>query len=351
MKLVKIVGGTYMGQSVDATLPLIKAHKRGKKGIFVTVDTRSIFDHDRPESRVRVPSEVHLTYFSGSLDDVTVRTNDTVDAPADVTEADLVPRRVETEEEAMARIRSRFEIIDTMTHAIAKGVVRGLIISGPPGVGKSFGVERILEEYEAMNKLSNLPNNVQIVKGAMTPIGLYQTLYDASSPGSILVFDDCDSVLFDDVCLNMLKAVLDSGKKRIVSWKSESHVLRAAKIPDRFEFRGGCVFITNVSFAHVRSKKLAEHLNALMSRCHYIDLEMDTQSDCFLRIRQIVGDGMLAEYEFGHEGEQEIVQYMHDNARNLREVSLRQVLKIADLRRMLPTTWRDVAEVTCMKRH
>ena len=28
--------------------------------------------------------------------------------------------------------------------------------------------------------------------------------------GDILVFDDCDSVLFDETCLNMLKAVLDS---------------------------------------------------------------------------------------------------------------------------------------------
>jgi len=91
----------------------------------------------------------------------------------------------------------------------------GLIVSGPPGVGKSFGVEKILDEYEAMHKLAGgKAPRTEIVKGSMTPIGLFQTLYNNSQEGNILVFDDCDSILFDEVCLNMLKAVLDSGKKR-----------------------------------------------------------------------------------------------------------------------------------------
>jgi len=354
LKLVKIMNGSYMNQPVhDVTLPFIKAPKAGKKGLFITVDTRSIFGHDRPESRVHINSEDSVEYLDGTVDDVSV-----AQIPAERAAMSAVPRamaavkRDETPEQAMDRIRERFDIIDTMTHAVAKGVVRGLIVSGPPGVGKSFGVEKILEEYEAINKLSGeTTTNTEIVKGAMTPIGLYQTLYDNSSNGSILVFDDCDSVLFDEVCLNMLKAVLDSGKKRIISWKSESNALRRDKIPDRFEFKGGCVFITNVSFAHVRSKKIADHLQALMSRCHYIDLELDSVEDRFLRIKQIVGDGMLDEYNFGPEGDAEVIDFMLEKASLLREISLRQVLKIADLRKMAPGSWRNMAEATCMRRN
>ena len=164
------------------------------------------------------------------------------------------------------------------------------------------------------------------------------------------MFDDCDSILFDEVCLNMLKAVLDSGKKRYISWKAESQALRREGIPDRFEFKGGCIFITNVNFEGVRSKKIKDHLEALMSRCHYIDLGMDTTADKFLRINQIVRDGMLKEYKFTKELEKEIIDFMVLKSARLREISLRMVLKIADLAQMSPKTWKELAESTCMTR-
>jgi hypothetical protein len=121
-------------------------------------------------------------------------------------------------------------------------------------------------------------------------------------------------------------------------------------VPDRFDFEGGCVFITNVNFENVRSKKIRDHLDALMSRCHYMDLEMDSVSDRFLRINQIVNDGMLNEYDFGDEGNQEVVDFMIEKSARLREISLRMVLKIADLKKMSPDTWKGLAESTCMKR-
>jgi len=265
-----------------------------------------------------------------------------------VVEQDAKPE--ETDEEAMNRIAGRFKILDDMSDAVANGVVRGLIISGPPGVGKSFGVEKVLDEYDAMSKLSGEGTRTEIVKGSMTPIGLFQTLYHNSSEGNILVFDDCDSVLFDEVCLNMLKATLDSGKKRTITWKAESSTLRREGIPDRFDFRGGCIFITNVNFENVKSKKIKDHLAALMSRCHYIDLEMDSERDRFLRINQIVRDGMLDEYNFGEQGNKEVVDFMVEHAKRLREISLRMVLKIADLRKMAEDNWKNLAEATCMKR-
>jgi hypothetical protein len=258
-------------------------------------------------------------------------------------------KKKETPEQAMDRIKGRFEVLDKMTDAVANGNVRGLIVSGPPGVGKSFGVETILDEYEAMAKLSG-QSRTEMVKGAMTPIGLFQTLFNNSNAGDILVFDDCDSILFDEVCLNMLKAVLDSGKKRTITWKAESNVLRREGIPERFDFKGGCIFITNVNFENVRSKKIKDHLDALMSRCHYLDLGMDSTSDKFLRINQIVRDGMLKEYGFSKEFEKEIIDFMVLKSARLREISLRMVLKIADLAKMDFDNWKSIAESTCMRR-
>jgi hypothetical protein len=346
---VRIKSGTYRNSPIiDTVLPIVKPLNFGKKGKFITVNATSLLGPDKAAIRVLVESEEDLEYVTTD-GEPTAAPSLIVSNKAPVVVKSAKP--VETVEEAMDRIRKRFAILDQMTDAVANGVVRGLIVSGPPGVGKSFGVEKILEEYDMMHKLSGgkVPRT-EIVKGAMTPIGLYQTLFNNSQEGNILVFDDCDSILFDEICLNMLKAVLDSGKKRTISWKSESNALRREGIPDRFEFKGGCIFITNVNFENVRSKKIQDHLEALMSRCHYIDLEMDSVEDRFLRINQIVRDGMLAEYDFGEVGEQEVVDFMVEKSARLREISLRMVLKVADLKKMAPTNWKDLAENTCMKR-
>jgi hypothetical protein len=338
---VKIVEGTYRNAPiVDTVFPLVKPAQYGKKGMFVTVDASKVLGPAKKAIRVLVEGPECVEYMPAE------------DLPegAEPVVAEEAQQEPETEEQALDRIKRRFDILDEMTDAVANSVVRGLIVSGPPGVGKSFGVERILDEYDAMAKLSGKPPRTEIVKGSMTPIGLFQTLYMNSNEGDILVFDDCDSILFDEVCLNMLKAVLDSGKKRTISWKSESAALRREGIPDRFDFKGGVIFITNVNFENVRSKKIQDHLAALMSRCHYIDLEMDGVSDRFLRINQIVRDGMLDDYDFGDEGNKEVVDFMVLKSARLREISLRMVLKIADLKQMSPDTWKELAESTCMKR-
>jgi DNA-binding NarL/FixJ family response regulator len=126
--------------------------------------------------------------------------------------------------------------------------------------------------------------------------------------------------------------------------------LRSEGIPDKFEFKGGAIFITNIKFENVRSKKLQDHLAALESRCHYIDLQMDTDREKVLRIKQITADGMLDSYEFEPIAKDEIIEFMDTNRERLRELSLRTVLKIADLRKSFPVQWKDMAEVTVMRR-
>jgi hypothetical protein len=256
----------------------------------------------------------------------------------------------ETDAEIVERLRERFEILKQMTIAVKQGDVRAMIVSGPPGVGKSFGVEEVLSKDGLFDTLGARKPRYEIVKGAMSALGLYAKLYEFSDPKSVLVFDDCDSILMEDLSLNILKGALDSSKKRYIAWNTDSRLLRSEGIPDRFEFKGAAIFITNIKFEHVKSKRLRDHLDALESRCHYIDLQMDTEREKILRIRQIVGDGMLDEYEFEPVVVDEIVQFIDANKTRLRELSLRMVLKIADLRKSFPTTWTAMAKTTCMKR-
>ena len=257
----------------------------------------------------------------------------------------------ETDAEIIERLRGRFEILDDMTRAVKAGKVRAMIVSGPPGVGKSFGVEKVLEKHDVFANVAqdSKLKKYEVVKGAMSALGLYAKLFSYKDAKSILVFDDCDSVLLDDLSLNILKAALDPSSKRMIHWNTDSHALRREGIPDSFEFKGGAIFITNIKFDNVRSKKLRDHLEALESRCHYLDLTIDTEREKILRIKQIVSDGMLDKYELSTEAKQEVVDFIDANKSNLRELSLRMVLKIADLRVSFADRWQAMARVTCMR--
>ena len=256
----------------------------------------------------------------------------------------------QTDAEILARLNERFEILTEMTKAVKRGDVRAMIVSGPPGVGKSHNVEAVLQKDGLFDTLGERKPKFEVVKGAMSSIGLYKKLYEFSDSKHVLVFDDCDDILQDELSLNILKGALDSGSKRYISWNTDSRILRSEGIPDRFEFKGAAVFITNIKFEHVRSKKLRSHLDALESRCHYMDLEMDTQREKMLWIHNIVEKGMLDRYEFEDAVRAEVLEFINVNKDRLRELSLRMVLKIADLRRAFPKSWTSMAQTTCMRR-
>jgi len=259
----------------------------------------------------------------------------------------------ETDAEIIERLRERFEILDDMTRAVKAGKVRAMIVSGAPGVGKSFGVERVLGKHELMAQVAGDEKlkKYEIVKGAMSAIGLYSKLYQYSGEKNILVFDDCDSVLLDDLSLNILKAALDTSKKRNIHWNTDSRLLRSEGVPNSFEFKGGAIFITNINFQNIKSKKLQDHLAALESRCHYIDLTIHTEREKMLRIKQIVGDGMLEDYDFDEAQTRELVEFIDQNKKRLRELSLRTVLKCADLMRSFTEgdKWKRVAQISLMR--
>ena len=261
--------------------------------------------------------------------------------------------RNETDEDILTRLRERFEILDDMTRAVKKGDVRAMIVTGPPGVGKSYGVERVLSKHDVF---ANVAQNeklkkYEVVKGAMSALGLYAKLYEFRAKKNILVFDDCDSVLLDDLSLNILKAALDTSKRRTIHWNTDSRLLKNEGVPNKFDFEGGAIFITNIKFDNVKSKKLRDHLEALESRCHYLDLTIDTEREKMLRIKQVVREcGMLDGYDFDDVAKDTLLDFVDHNKKKLRELSLRTVLKIADLKRSMPSNWRAVAEVTCMRR-
>ena len=330
---VRLKEGTYKirGKDVDLAgmvFPLVEGYKVGTQGGYITVDGGAVAGF--PDRNIKIK----VTDANCFEDNVKAK----------------VTKREETDEETIERLRERFDMLEDMTKATKRGDVRAMIVSGPPGVGKSHGVEKVLGKHELIAQLGDRPAKYEVVKGAMSAIGLYCKLYKHADKDNVLVFDDCDSVFSDELSLNILKAALDSKKNRKICWNTDSFKLRNEGVPDSFNFAGSAIFITNIKFDNVKSKKMRDHLEALESRCHYIDLTIDTDREKMLRIKQITKDGMLDEYQLGEHVVDEIVDYMESNKTKLRELSLRTVLKIADLAKAFPQKWEAMAENTVMKR-
>ena len=338
MTQVQILNGTYRKQNVSGvTFPLVRDFQTDAKGGNVVVANNGVFPGMPEQIRIRVDSIDDIKFVGERVS----KSDNVVEFKTAV--------QTETDEEIMERIEQRFNILDDMTKAAIAGDIRAMIVTGPPGVGKSYGVEYQLEKAGLFDTLGQRKVKYEVIKGAMTPIGLYCTLYKHSDPRNVLVFDDCDSILLDDIALNILKAALDSGKKRRIHWNSDSSMLRREGVPDCFDFKGSVIFITNLKFDHLKSKKLQDHLDALQSRCHFLDLTLNTTRDKILRIKQIFRKGdLFQDYDFTPEQGEEIVQFMQDNHARMREISLRMALKLADLTKV-SANWKALAENTCMK--
>lgn len=291
-------------------------------------------EHQPHARRIMLAEAMGVDPESISLDDV--RAGKPVNVPH------------ETDEEIVAKLTERFEIIRDLTVGATTGETRACIISGPAGIGKSYTVEEVLRDWNPDNDCYST------IKGYVKATGLYKMLWSRREHGQVLVFDDADQIFFEDTALSLLKAVCDTTETRVVHYLAERGLVdeeTGDKIPSAFEFNGTIIFITNIDFDTqiARNSKLTPHLEALMSRAHYVDLSMRTKRDYLVRIRQVIGYGMLQNRGLSDEGINDVVNYIENNYEKLRELSLRMAIKLSDIRKIKGRDWEGMARVTCCR--
>lgn len=349
-KYINIVLGHHRGNVVSGTFEVVKPYNQGVVTVKAPVGT---FGNLNEHPRVKVDSD-KFQYVEYTGEDFQPVFTSAVPTSSTAVMSYIDPedefRAKETPEQAMERIRQTFKMLDDVAEAVADGIIRGLVVSGPPGIGKSHGIEAVFEKRDIFNNVGGFDKDYVIVSGNATAIGLYKTLWDYREKRHTVIFDDCDGVLADELSLNILKAALGSGSRRMITWKAESRVLNNDDIPNSFEFKGSVIFLTNINFDRTRESKIKHHLEAIRSRCHYLDLEIDSQSDMLLRIQQVIKDGMLDTYKFDEATKATILSFVQDNVEFLNELSLRTVIKIADFVKAKPSNWLEFVEATCMKR-
>ena len=154
---IKLTQGSYKirGNEVDLTgmvFKLVDGYKVGAKGGYITVDARDVGGF--PDRNIKISvSDAQCFEDAGTAK----------------------PKvREETDEETIERLRERFDMLEEMTKATKKGAVRAMIVSGPPGVGKSHGVEKVLGKHDLIQQIANddRPAKYEVVKGAMSAMNL-----------------------------------------------------------------------------------------------------------------------------------------------------------------------------------
>lgn len=244
---------------------------------------------------------------------------------------------------SLDRLKAQFEVMEGLVDQVANGAIRGLIIFGPAGIGKTYNVEKVLYNYrDSIAPLMGVEANVEMCTGHMTTVGLVEALWRNRHAANTLVLDDIDTVLEKLDALNILKAALDSGNHRTISYMSQNAALRKAGIPKQFDYNGSVILITNQDMGNCTTK-LAPHFKALVSRCYYFDLGFGGQEDCFAWIKHVAeSTGMLG----GEVATKEILQYMKLNLADLRELSLRTALKIKQVYKQ--PNWHQIADFTVL---
>jgi len=243
--------------------------------------------------------------------------------------------------EVLKDLQERFGMLGKLTTGSLQRNIRSLVVTGAPGVGKTFTVEQILSAAGEQR--------FEVVKGAISAVSLYKLGYKYRKPGQVIVLDDADSIFTDEDALNILKALCDSSPVRRVSWMKESQALKDDDVPQSYEFHGSFIFISNLDFQKYVDQggnKYVAHFEALMSRSLYLDLRLHDRQAVSLWVRHIATSGKLFQREnVSPEVGDKILNFIQQHRDTLRELSIRTLMKTVQLAKSQPKDWEVMARI------
>lgn len=286
----------------------------------------------------------------------------------------------ETDEEAKARIMLRYDAMSRLGPKVIAGRVQSLIVSGPPGIGKSWTIKDSVDMSGRLRHdgLTNVggggPMSVKEdelegrdilvtngwydwISGGCTSVGLYHALWNMRK-GGLIVFDDCDSIFRDEDSINLLKIATDSTKERMISWRKNASWLDEYEIDKTFDFKGHIIFLTNIDFEQtiLRDNKMSDHYKAFIDRAAYLCLTLRSARDFMIVLDwKAVGTkkepGFLFKepYKLKPEQAKELMDFIRDNQSRFYNLSLRLVGQLAIQMTEDTDNWRKDASATKMR--
>jgi hypothetical protein len=218
-------------------------------------------------------------------------------------------------------VNTRYMFVDKLVDMVVGGSSNSLVITGPGGMGKSYSIFNRLK----LNELGDA--DYHVVKGFSTPKALYRTLHEQN--GKIVVFDDCDSVLQNDTATNILKGALDSYSIREISWLTDAG--SRDSLPNRFEFNGRVIFISNLHLSKVPQP--------IQSRALFVDLSMTPDE----KIERITAIAPSLAGDIDHDQRMECIELLNHMRNRVRDLNYRTFMKVARIRKENPNCWREMS--------
>lgn len=222
-------------------------------------------------------------------------------------------------------VPERFCFINQFVTLVSSKKLNSFILTGSGGLGKTHSVIEGLKKSGLTEDTISESGDFIFVRGYSTAKALYRTLWENN--GKIIIFDDADSVHRDPIGANILKAALGSEDKRIISWGAEFP--EAEILPNRFEFVGRIIFISNLS--------MQDFPQALLSRSMRVDLTLNTQEK-LERIgqvfKEIPGDAVQ---------KKEVLEFINKYGEVASDLNIRSALAVLKLRKDIGKGWERLA--------
>lgn len=197
----------------------------------------------------------------------------------------LTPEEKETQDELIKYLVNEKDLKQSIAllKELIQGIgvlTKGIILTGTPGIGKTYTTIDVLENM--MGK--QLDFDYVLKEGAVTPIILFKTLHD--NRDKVCIFDECDAMLKNPDCINMLKHALQTQGKRRVSYNKENIAGKKdeegeAIWDNPFEFEGSIILITNLKAADMSL------VDPVMDRINLVNFNI-SQEDLLIYISEML---------------------------------------------------------------
>lgn len=218
---------------------------------------------------------------------------------------------------------------DLVRGLIDTNYVNSVMIVGPPGIGKTYTVNKILL---AQSEDEDKPIVYKKTSGHITPLAFFNTLTAHSSPNSVLFFDDADSIISDQTSLNMLKAASERTAQRTVEYNST----RMDKTQVVFE--GKIIIATN------KDMSKNPHYHAVVDRFHVFDLRVSYKE----KLAKIYEIATMNKTDEERAVSDSIISFLFDKETEVDhdKITIRTFVKLEELTRLMPTRWKRYAELS-----